>query len=216
MDEATQQQIFEPFFTTKPRGHGTGLGLAVVHGIVHGHDASIAVHSAPGEGTTFRVHFPAAELAVPAAINGRTEKAPAQANGRHVLCVDDDDAIVFVLKRLLERRGYRVSGYTDARAALAAVRAAPAQFHLVVADFNMPHMSGLELAARLREIRADLPVGISSGYITEDLRAKASAAGVRALIYKPDSIEELCDAVARLASGQHGSSAASIESPAAA
>ena len=96
----------------------------------------------------------------------------------------------FLMKRLLERQGYRVSGYTDAREALAAVRADPDQFDLVVTDYNMPGMSGLDVARALRDIRADLPVALTSGYITEELRAMAPAAGVRELIYKPNTVEE--------------------------
>ena len=121
-----------------------------------------------------------------------------------MLYVDDDEAIVFLMKRMLERQGYRVSAYTDPREALAAVRAAPDQFDLAVTDYNMPGMSGLEVARALREIRAGLPVAVASGYITEELRAQAPAAGVSELIYKPNTVDELCDAVARLANALSG------------
>jgi len=206
MDQATRSRIFEPFFTTKPIGEGTGLGLAVVHGIAHDHDACIVVQSAPGEGATFRIYFPAAQPSdalVPApgtgtagANGGRT--LVLQGEGRHILYLDDDEAIVFLMRRLLERHGYRVSGHTDAREAIAAVRAKPEAFDLVVTDYNMPGMSGLEVARTLQAIRADLPVALASGYITEELRAKAPAAGVRELIYKPDTAEDFCQIVARL------------------
>jgi PAS domain S-box-containing protein len=209
MDEATRSRIFEPFFTTKPVGEGTGLGLAVVHGIVQAHEASIAVHSEPGIGTSFRIYFPAVDASVPAVAErepllvrkSNGDALVLQGEGKHILYVDDDDAIVFLMTRLLERRGYRVSGYTDALAAIAAVRAEPGQFDLAVTDYNMPGMSGLDVAQALRELRADLPVALASGYITEALRAKAPAAGVRELIFKPTSIEDLCDVVAQLASG---------------
>ncbi len=208
MDRATRSRIFEPFFTTKPVGEGTGLGLAVVHGIVHDHEGSIAVQSAPGEGAAFRIYFPAAPE--PEALDAAhtTEPNPAgaggdhalvlQGEGKHILYLDDDDAIVFLMTRLLERQGYRVTGYVDAREALAAVRARPGEFDLVVTDYNMPGISGLEVANALKEIRADLPVALASGYITEELREKAPAAGVRELIYKPDTVEDFCRTVARL------------------
>jgi PAS domain S-box-containing protein len=213
MDQATRSRIFEPFFTTKPVGKGTGLGLAVVHGIVQDHGASIAVHSIPGEGATFRIYFPASQLpAVPgqaarpepeqvrrAVRKESGEALVLQGEGKSILYVDDDEAIVFLMTRLLEREGYRVSGYTDPRDALAAVRAQPDAFDLVVTDYNMPGMSGLEVARALREIRADLPVAVASGYITEELRAQAPAAGVSELIYKPNTVDELCGVVARLA-----------------
>jgi CheY-like chemotaxis protein len=203
MTQATRSHIFEPFFTTKAVGEGTGLGLAVVHGIVHDHQASIVVQSAPGEGTVFRIYFPAADAQSglsPAggagAVDGRTPVL--QGEGRHVLYLDDDEAIVFLMTRLLQRQGYRVSGHTDPNTALAAVRAKPGVFDLVVTDYNMPGMSGLEVARALRGIRADLPVALASGYITEELRAKAPAAGVRELLYKPNTAEDFCQVVARL------------------
>jgi CheY-like chemotaxis protein len=208
MDEATRARLFEPFFTTKPVGEGTGLGLAVVHGIVKAHEASIVVHSQPGKGAAFSIFFPAADAAVPA-LAGREPLALGkikgdalvlQGEGKHILYVDDDEAIVFLMTRLLQRRGYRVSGYTDALAAVAAVRAEPGQFDLAVSDYNMPGMSGLDVAQALREIRADLPVALASGYITEELRAKAPAAGVCELIFKPNTVEDLCAVVVRLAS----------------
>jgi PAS domain S-box-containing protein len=202
IDRATRSRIFEPFFTTKPVGEGTGLGLAVVHGIVQDHGASIAVHSVPAEGTTFRIYFAAVEAPAPAVAELAPDRAPAHGQGRHILYIDDDEAIVFLMTRLLERQGYRVSGYTDARAALAAVRAEPDAFDLAVTDYNMPGMSGLEVARALREIRADLPVALASGYITEELRAEAPAAGVIELVYKPNTVEELCEMVARLAHAQ--------------
>ena len=209
MDPATRSRIFEPFFTTKPVGEGTGLGLAVVHGIIQDHGASIAVQSAPGEGASFRVYFPAAEQAAepapgegaePRAVRREDGEAPVLPGaGKSILYVDDDEAIVFLMTRLLERQGYRVSGYTDPREALTAVRAQPGEFDLVVTDFNMPNMSGLEVSRALRDIRADLPVVLASGYITEELRAFAPAAGVRELIYKPNTVDDLCAVVARLA-----------------
>jgi CheY-like chemotaxis protein len=106
---------------------------------------------------------------------------------------------VFLMTRLLQRQGYRVSGFTDPEEAVAAVRAAPDCFDLAVTDFNMPRMSGLEVAQALKQIRADLPVALASGYITEELRQKAPAAGISELIYKPNTADELCEAVARLA-----------------
>jgi two-component system cell cycle sensor histidine kinase/response regulator CckA len=127
------------------------------------------------------------------------DSTPALGQGMHILYLDDDETIVFLMKRLLERRGYRVSGYTDAREALAAARGDPHQFDLAVTDYNMPGISGLDVARALREIRADLPVALASGYITEELCAQAPEAGVRELIYKPDTVDELCAAIARLA-----------------
>ena len=202
MDEATRSRIFEPFFTTKPVGSGTGLGLSVVHGIAQAHDATIEVQSAPGNGSTVRIYFPATEVPVADAAAQVPSKTPVEGNGKRVLYIDDEEAIIFLMKRLLERQGFLFSGYTEPNEALVAARANPDQFDLVVTDYSMPGMSGLEVAETIREIRVDLPVVLASGYITEELRAKAPAAGVSELIYKPNTVDELCEAVARYANAQ--------------
>ena len=207
MDRATRERMFEPFFTTKPRGTGTGLGLSVVHGIAQAHKANVVVESALGEGSTFRIYFAAVDAPVPETVVPTAAFTPVDGMGRHVLYVDDEEAIIFLMTRLLERQGFRVSGFTDPREALAAVRANPGGFDLAVTDFNMPGMSGLEVASALREIRPDLPVVLASGYITEDLRQRAPAAGVRELIYKPNTVDDLCEAVARYANAQTASGA---------
>jgi len=213
MDEATRSRVFEPFFTTKPAGQGTGLGLSVVHGIVQAHEAAIEVESIRGEGSTFRIWFPSTDEAALADTTPAPDTAPVHGKGKHVLYVDDESAIVSLMKRMLERRGYRVSGYTDPREAVAAVRANPAQFDLAVTDLNMPGMSGLEVSQALKQIRADLPVIMASGYLTEELRTNAPSAGVSHLIYKPNTIDDLCDAVARYANSQSGEESSSRPGP---
>ncbi len=211
MDAATRARIFEPFFTTKKVGEGTGLGLSVVHSIVKDHEAGIEVRTGVGEGTTFSICFPGRDAADPAQepdgtgpergrLDAKKERKPApNGEGRHILYVDDDESIIFLMTRLLQRQGYRVTGYTDPRAAIAAVRTSAGEYDLAITDYNMPGMSGLDVARELREIRPDLPVALASGYITEELRAKAPAAGVSELVYKPNTVDELCDVVARLA-----------------
>jgi len=204
MDAATLARIFEPFFTTRRGDEATGLGLPVVHGIVQAHEGAIEVESAPGAGTTFTLYLPAVEAQAGAQRpdeNAAATAAPTASLGRgqHILYIDDDESLVFLVRRLLERRGFRVSGYINQRDALAALRADPRQFDLVVSDYNMPGMSGLEVARAVHAIRADLPVAVASGYIDEALRAAAPAAGVRNLIFKADAVEDLCDAFARLA-----------------
>ena len=201
MDEATRSRIFDAFFTTKPAGKGTGLGLSVVYGMVQAHDAHIDVESAPGKGSTFRIYFPSTQVETAEPAPARAQPTRSQRTGKRVLYVDDEEAIIFLMKRLLERQGYAVSGYTDPCAALAAVRADPGRFDLVVTDYNMPVLTGLDVAREIKDIRADLPVLLASGYITEELRQKAPAAGVRELIYKPNTADDLCEAVARFADG---------------
>ena len=215
MDEATRKRIFEPFFTTKPVGQGTGLGLSVVHGIVTAHHGGITVESEPGVGSTFHLYFPLAEDPSPAVsvagptaptpTNGTVTTSPTPLTGRghgeHVLYVDDDETMLVMVQRLLERGGYRVSSFQSANEALAAVRSRPEDFDFVVTDFNMPELSGLEVARALQRIRPQLPVVLSSGYITEDLRDQAQLAGVRTLLEKQNTFQELCALVEQILAG---------------
>jgi signal transduction histidine kinase/CheY-like chemotaxis protein len=202
MDEATLQRIFDPFFTTKAPGLGTGLGLSVVHSIVSGCSGAIEVASTPGRGTTFDLYFPA--------VTSKMEPArPKQAGllrgeGQHILYLDDEEALVLLSTRLFERLGYRVSGYTKAPDALTAFRAAPDSFDIAVTDYNMPGASGLDVARDLLAVRADLPVVLASGYITDELQAHAQKIGVRHLLYKPNTVEELCEVVHRLVADSAG------------
>ncbi|OHE77647.1 MAG: hypothetical protein A3G75_09125, partial [Verrucomicrobia bacterium RIFCSPLOWO2_12_FULL_64_8] len=173
MDAATQARIFEPFFTTKAVDQGTGLGLSVVHGIVKAHHGAITLQSAPGAGATFRIYFPAAAAPHAEALPEPAAPGSGRGSGQHVLYVDDDEAMVFLVTRMLDGLGYRVSGYERAEEALEAVRADAGDFDLAVTDFNMPGLSGLEVAQELARIRPGLPVVITSGYITEELRTNA-------------------------------------------
>jgi len=198
MDKATQARIFEPFFTTKGVGVGTGLGLSVVHGIVGSHQGVITVNSTPGQGSRFEVYLPMAQApieALSAAPVAPTPTPPPQVQGKHVLYLDDDVSLVFLVTRILKRQGYRVSGFERAEAALDAVRANPSDFDLVVTDFNMPGLSGLDVTKELQRIRPGLPVVITSGYVSAQLTTDARACGAREVLYKPNTVDELCERI---------------------
>jgi PAS domain S-box-containing protein len=182
-------RIFEPFFTTKGAGEGSGLGLAVVHGIVHSHKGAITTTSHLGLGTCFAVYLPASETPPQPAAN--EAPAPAHGSNQHILYVDDEEPLVFLVTRVLERNGYRCTGTTDARQAVDLVRRHPERFSLVLSDMNMPGMSGIDVAREIFRLRADLPVVITTGYIRATDLAATRALGVRDLILKPDTIEEL-------------------------
>ena len=210
MDAATLERIFEPFFTTKPVGQGTGLGLAVVHGVMRTHEGGVDVHSTRGQGSRFTLYFPVAHSNSPAATAATAPQAHptpslqpghAPSQKHHVMYVDDDQALVFLVQRLLRRRGYEVSGFTDPHAATDALRADPTRYDLLVTDYNMPGYSGIDLVRAARGIRADLPVALASGYVTAEIEQAALAEGARALIHKPNDVEELCATVQRLVSG---------------
>ena len=202
MDAETMGRIFEPFFTTKPMGEGTGLGLSVVRGILQAHEGAVVVDSQPAKGTTFTLYLPIATAQKdtskkPAGLDGML-KIPTVGAGRRLLYIDDDESIVSLLKRLLERRGYVVSGFVDARAAIERLRKDPYEFELVLTDYNMPFLSGLDVARAVQNIRSNLPVAIVSGFIDERLLSQAKGSGVRELIVKSIDTAEFCDSVDRL------------------
>ena len=207
---ATLQRIFEPFFTTKPVGQGTGLGLAVVHGVMRTHGGAVDVISQQGQGSTFMLYFPVSQEGMASApapvvpsmpIHSPAPPAAGQgapAQRKHVMYVDDDQALVSLVQRLLRRRGYQVTGFLDPREATQALRDNPAAYDLVVTDYNMPGYCGVDLVRDSKAIRPDLPVALASGYVTAEIEAQAIEAGALALIYKPNDVDELCATVDRL------------------
>ena len=184
MSPEIRARLFEPFFTTKGTA-GTGLGLSVAHGIVTDHDGAIIVESALGQGSTFHVYLPA--------VAGDEARPPAEevvlGHGEHIMYVDDEEALVSVMTRLLKRLGYRSTGYSDADEALRAFRTNPQEFHAVITDMAMPKMSGARLAHELRALRPGMPVAIASGNENAEMEA-AGRAGI-ARIAKPVSMETL-------------------------
>jgi len=201
MSQATVQRIFEPFFTTRQVGQGTGLGLSVVHGIMQTHLGGIDVQSSLGHGSTFSLYFPASDqVAEPA-----TPEPPAapeiKGKGKHVLYVDDDEALVFLVERVLKRKGFAVTTFTDPLLAQAALAARPMDFDLMVTDYNMPGYSGVQLLRAAKAIRPGLPVALASGYVTPQIESNAFEAGASALVYKPNDVNELCETVQRLIEG---------------
>ncbi|MBC7984991.1 MAG: PAS domain S-box protein, partial [Candidatus Obscuribacterales bacterium] len=203
MDAATQARIFEPFFTTKPAGQGTGLGLAVVHGIVRSHGGSITVRSELGSGSVFKVYFPVVASSNDATIQDAARAdvvgtAELQGQGQRVLYVDDEEALVFLATRVLERLGYEVTGRCDAVQALAEFRADPQRFDAVVSDLSMPGMSGPEFASAVRKLRGDIPIVMTSGYIREQDLNAVRELGIRELVLKPNTVEELGETLHRV------------------
>jgi len=198
IDDETLLRIFEPFFTTKEVGQGTGLGLAVVHGVMRSHAGAVDVQSAPGLGSVFTLYFPAtAALTTPVTVEA-PKPGNVQGQGKHVMYVDDDHALVFLVERLLRRRGFRVSGFSDPHRAAAELRANAQAYDLLVTDYNMPGYCGVDLVREARLIRPDLPVALASGYVTAEIEQSAIAEGARALIHKPNDAEELCATVQQL------------------
>ena len=183
MDATLLEQAFTPFFTTKEKGHGTGLGLAVVRGIVLAHGAALIARSREDEGTTIEIVLPRITIAIP-----RAEPAPVAAAGRarrRILLVDDDSDFCDMMHLLLERLGFEVVPYLRAREALADFREMPATWDALISDQNMVEMTGLELLGAVKAIRPDLPCLICSAFSESLTDAALREAGALALIRKP-------------------------------
>jgi len=193
MDPATLERIFDPFFTTKPVGEGSGLGLAVVHGIVKGHAGVVTVVSSPGNGTTFQLYVPAVDAAVDVVASSPPRPKPRRDVERRVLLVDDEASIIGVMKRSLESLGFEVSAFTRPLEALEAVRSGTARFDAVVTDHRMPGMSGSDLTRELRSLDPGLPVITMSGYLSDKVVEEGTQLGVARFLNKPCSIEELAE-----------------------
>jgi PAS domain S-box-containing protein len=190
-------RIFEPYFTTKEVGEGTGLGLAVVHGIVRGLNGAVRVESRVGEGTTFRIYLPA--LLEGATDGPATEQKMDLPRGtERVLVVDDEPALVEMARQILTRLGYQVTGFSDPREALARFQDAPHAFDLVITDMTMPKITGRKLAHAVRQVRRDLPVILTSGYSNSIGDEEARQAGFSAFLKKPYGALALSQAVRRV------------------
>ena len=194
MDEATLARIFEPFFTTKEVGKGTGLGLALVYGIVTDSGGAIDVASTPGRGSKFAIYLPRVEA--PAAAEDPAAAPVARGQGERVLVVDDEEALVAVTSEVLKHFGYEPVGCSNGDAALAAFEAG--HIDAVIADEVMPGISGTQLARALRRRRADLPIVLVSGYTGPMLSERALAAGVTEILKKPVQSRDIAAALARV------------------
>jgi PAS domain S-box-containing protein len=194
MDRATLDRVFDPFFTTKPVGKGTGLGLSIVHGIVSSHGGAVTAYSQPGHGTSFTLYFPAVERPAnaPAPV---VVIAPERGHQEHILYVDDEEGLVMLGTLFLQRLGYQVTGHVDASAALEDFRSRPDFFAAVVTDLSMPRMSGFELVRQLLAVRPDLPILLTSGYVRPEEEVLASQLGIRRIILKPSTVDDLAEAL---------------------
>jgi len=202
MDRGTLDHIFEPFFTTKAVGEGTGLGLAVVHGIMKSHDGGISVYSHPGEGTTFHLYFPV--IATEATAREIEATPIPRGQGEHILFVDDEEVLASLGKKMLERLGYRVTMKTSALEAFAAVRDQPKPFDLVITDLTMPVTDGAKLGGQMLQIQPGLPIIITTGYSGVMTAGKARELGFRELLSKPVTARTLAEAVRRVLEQEKG------------
>jgi signal transduction histidine kinase/ActR/RegA family two-component response regulator len=175
-------RIFDPFFTTKAVDKGTGMGLAVVHGIVKSHGGMIAVENTLGAGACFKVYLPECD----STLERSTIPFEMLPSGtERVLLVDDEASLVRITQRQLERLGYRVAGFSDPKAALDLFQKDPRAFDIVVTDQTMPKITGEQLAGEIFRIRPDMPIVLCTGYSSKIDKEKSRAKGIRAFAMKP-------------------------------
>jgi PAS domain S-box-containing protein len=199
MDEAVKERIFDPFFTTKGPHKGTGMGLAVVHGIVKGVEGGITVYSEKGKGTRFDVYFP--QVQGPPKRRSAASASPPTGTER-ILFVDDEEAIVRSVRPLLERLGYRVTTAVNSPEALEVFRSQPEAFDLVITDQTMPRMTGIDLAEEIMRIRPGMPVILCTGFSETISKKDIKTRGIRAFIMKPLTTKGMAEIIRHALDGE--------------
>lgn len=199
IEPTLMDRIFDPYFTTKERGEGTGLGLAVVHGIVKDLGGSITVASTPGAGATFEIYFPVVEQA-PAFEKARSDDFPR--GTERILFVDDELSLAESQRLILQHLGYKVTSCGSGVEALEIFRSQPESFDLVVSDYTMPRMTGGQLAQELLRIRPQLPIIVCTGYSETIDVGKAKTLGIRALLMKPFITQVLATTMRQILDGK--------------
>lgn len=190
MTSEVMNHIFDPFYTTKDIGKGSGMGLAVVHGILTSHKAAITVESEPGKGSQFTVHLPVVNTKPARKARSRDNRPDIPLKGK-ILLVDDETSILSSIGQALKRMNYEVTAAKDGREALDIFSGKPEEFGLVITDLTMPHISGVDLTGKLLKVRPDIPIILCTGYNDAIDEREAKAAGIRELLLKPTSLQEL-------------------------
>jgi CheY-like chemotaxis protein len=197
MSQAVQQRIFEPFFTTKEKG--TGLGLSVVYGVVNSHGGFIAVQSDPGRGSQFSMFFPL--LADREKFQRTLKNQRLRRGDERILVVDDEEHVSELIGRMLEQLGYKLEVVGSGREALEMV-AKKTRFDAVILDMNMPTMSGKETFVKLKEVKPDLKIVVSTGYSNEMFETTPMFSLVDGFLQKPYQMEELSNVLREVFDGK--------------
>ena len=195
MSPEVAARAFEPFFTTKPPGHGTGLGLATVYGIVTQAGGNITISSEPGSGTRLSIHLPAVDEPATAAIRAEPTTTLRSGEGRTVLIVEDESAVLLAAVRILSGHGYKVRAQSDPSDALTVLGDPSAQVDILVTDVVMPGLSGVELAREARALRPELPVLYMSGYSDELVANRGTLPAGSNVMRKPFTRRDLLAAI---------------------
>lgn len=183
IDNSIKNKIFDPYFTTKDKNKGTGLGLAVVYGIVQDHQGDIVVDSKVGKGTSFSIYLPLLEQ--PSDTTAKNSITSSQTGSEHILLVDDETSVAQIEMQMLNRLGYEVTVHTSSRQALECFRSDPERFDLLLSDVTMPEITGEKLAQQVLAIRPDIPVLLCTGFSENFDQQQAEQLGIRGFLMKP-------------------------------
>lgn len=186
------ERIFEPYFTTKQAHEGTGMGLAIVHGIATRHKGAIDVDSRPGKGTVFKVLLPVSDSALN--VEAETDETISRGNER-ILLVDDEPSIAFLGREYLTKLGYHPKACSDSADAFDRFKANPSHFDLIITDMTMPKMTGTTLARKVLKIRPEIPIILCTGYHSKVDKKSVNAMGINTLLQKPYTLKALADAI---------------------
>jgi len=192
MSSDVLEKMFDPFFTTKEKGEGTGMGLSVVHGIVHSHGGIIYAYSEPGKGSIFKVFLPVLERRLEA--EDKVER-PIPTGTESILFVDDEPSIVNMGKQILESLGYNVTARTSSIDSLELIKEKADRFDIVITDMTMPQMTGDKLAREIMRIRPNIPVILCTGFSVRIDEKNAMAMGIRAFVSKPILKREIAEII---------------------
>ncbi|MCG8549907.1 MAG: transporter substrate-binding domain-containing protein [Desulfobacterales bacterium] len=193
IEPAIQDRIFDPYFTTKQIGKGSGMGLAIVHGIVHNHGGAISVKSEMGSGSVFTILLPASHM--PPEDELPADTGPLPKGEQKILLVDDEKELTDMMGAMLMNLGYTVKIHQEPQKALAAFNASPSRFDLVITDMTMPHLNGLELSYKIKKIRPDIPVIICTGHTNRLNTDFPDNVDIAAVVMKPVTIKEMAHTV---------------------
>ncbi|MCB2180776.1 MAG: response regulator [Desulfobulbaceae bacterium] len=194
------ERIFDPYFSTKTEGRGTGLGLSVVHGIVEAHGGAITVYSEPDKGTTFHVYLPLSDTKTDLITEEERLKSLPTGNEK-LLIVDDEESVLRLEKRMIEKLGYEVTSTMESATALKIFTSHPDNFDLVITDMTMPKMNGAELAESIIAIKPDMPIIICTGYSELINLEKAREIGIKGYLEKPIILQNLALTIRRVLDG---------------
>ena len=198
IDNEKLSQIFEPFYTSKKVGEGTGMGLSVVHGVVHKLGGHIVVDSIAGEGTSFKIMLPASESKVELESNEKGQKVEFDFSGLNIIVVDDEPAVSSLLEASLKQCNAAVEAFTSSELALGHFKENSKDIDLVITDQTMPDLTGIELSKKLLAYRSDIRIILCTGYSAEVTEKSASVLGIKAFIHKPIEITKLCKIINEL------------------